>query len=204
MKSGARNATEVEVRLDPFQSCFIVFGTAADRPRATRTRPRTTGKPVPLDGPWTLRLGAAGPAIAIDRLRSWTEVPEGAAYSGWATYETSFTLPPPGSGLDWEIDLGHVHETAEVWLNGRALGAAWKRPRRLPCGTALVAGRNELRIEVANLWIHAMVERPAPAEWAVLEETVGIRWGRYGERKPDALPPAGLLGPVRLLPFPRG
>jgi hypothetical protein len=107
------------------------------------------------------------------------------------------------SDVDWEIDLGEVHETAEVALNGRALGAAWKRPRRLPCAGALQKGPNRLTIEVANLWIHDMVQRPAPAEWTTLEETVGIRWGRYGERKPDAVPPAGLLGPVRLLPFPR-
>jgi hypothetical protein len=48
-----------------------------------------------------------------------------------------------------------------------------------------------------------MAGRPVPEEWKTLEETVGIRWGRYGERAPDAIPPAGLLGPVRLLPYPR-
>ena len=43
-----------------------------------------------------------------------------------------------------------------------------------------------------------MARRPAP-DLAALEETYGVRWGRYGEVKPDAIPPAGLLGPVRLL-----
>jgi putative ABC transport system ATP-binding protein len=37
----------------------------------------------------------------------------------------------------------------------------------------------------------------------VVEETVGIRWGRYGEVKPETMPPAGLLGPVRLVPLKR-
>ena len=129
------------------------------------------------------------PALPLDGLRSWTELPRGAAYSGWATYATAFDMPSVGAGVDWEIDLGAVHETAEVWLNGRPLGAAWKRPRRLPCGTALVRGRNELRIEVANLWIHAMVERPEPPEWKTLEETAGIRWGRYGEAQARRPPP---------------
>jgi hypothetical protein len=199
---GPARRTEVELRLEPFQSCFVVFSAGADRPRATRTAPRTPGAPVAVGGPWTLRLGDGSPT-ALDRLRSWTELPGGAAYSGWATYTAAFDMPSLPAAVEWILDLGDVHETAEAWLNGKPLGAAWKRPRRLPCGAALLRGRNELRIEVANLWIHAMVQRPEPPEWKTLEETVGIRWGRYGERKPDTLPPAGLLGPVRLLPFRR-
>jgi hypothetical protein len=104
--------------------------------------------------------------------------------------------------VEWVLDLGVVHETAEVFLNGQALGAAWKGLRRVPCGAALVPGRNRLRIEVANLWIHDKVARPAP-DLRALGETFGIRWGRYGEVPPETLPPAGLLGPVRLLPFKR-
>jgi hypothetical protein len=101
------------------------------------------------------------------------------------------------------IDLGRVHETAEVTLNGKGVGVAWKSPRRLACGPSLRAGRNQLRVDVANLWIHHVVAQPPPVEWKALEETVGIRWGRYGETKPEALPPAGLLGPVRLVPWKR-
>ena len=32
-------------------------------------------------------------------------------------------------------------------------------------------------------------------------ETLGIRWGIYGEVPPKTMPPSGLLGPVRLLPL---
>ena len=99
--------------------------------------------------------------------------------------------------MEWQIDLGEVHETAEVTLNGKALGAAWKSPRRLDCGAALRAGRNALRVEVANLWIHHMLAQPPPAEWKAVDETFGVRWGRYGEVKPEKVPPSGLLGPVR-------
>jgi hypothetical protein len=202
VRDAAGRRTEVELPLEPFESCAIVFGAAAARPRAARTETRRPGPAIGVRGPWTLRLGE-GPPLALDALRSWTELPGGERYSGWATYETAFEAPPPLPDAVWELDLGTVHETAEAWLNGRPLGAAWKRPRRLPCAGALRAGRNTLRVEVANLWIHAMAGRPAPEEWKTLEETVGIRWGRYGERAPDAIPPAGLLGPVRLLPYPR-
>ena len=101
------------------------------------------------------------------------------------------------------LDLGAVHETAEAALNGRPLGAAWKGLRRLSCRGALRPGRNVLEVEVANLWIHQMATRQPPPEWKAVEETFGIRWGRYGEVKPESLPPSGLLGPVRLLPLKR-
>jgi hypothetical protein len=48
-----------------------------------------------------------------------------------------------------------------------------------------------------------MLTRPTPPEWKAVDETFGIRWGRYGEVKADAVPPSGLLGPVRLLPWKR-
>jgi len=45
-------------------------------------------------------------------------------------------------------------------LNGIALGAAWKNPRVLSCKSALRRGPNTLRIVVANLWIHKVVNSP--------------------------------------------
>ena len=238
--SGGQRTTEVELRLEPFESCVLAFGTAHDSPLLTRAgwpgRLRlarvgnaieATGlapanaehafrlasgrvhrfavEDVPpeqsVPGPWRLVLGE-GAVIRLDALRSWVELPEGRAFSGWGTYETEFEGPRLSDDLEWVLDLGTVHETAEVFLNGKGLGAAWKGLRRLPCGAALAPGRNRLRVEVANLWIHDMVARPAPDRRA-LEETFGIRWGRYGEVPPEPLPPAGLLGPVRLLPYKR-
>ena len=235
---GERRGTEVELRLDPFESCFVAFGTSREAPLLTRARgpgrlrlrksqgtvevtglasangefalhPRSGGvrrvaagdvpAPWEIPGPWALTFGPK-PAVHLARLRSWAELPEGRAYSGWGTYETEFEAPELRPDLAWHIDLGAVHETAEVFLNGSSLGAAWKGLRRIACGTALLSGRNRLKVEVANLWIHDMAARPAP-DYRALEETFGIRWGRYGEVKPDAMPPAGLLGPVRLLPF---
>jgi hypothetical protein len=201
VSAGGRTSTEVALHLDPFESCFVAFGTSRERPRRTARRLVVSDDPAPLvlGGPWTLALGQHAP-LTLDGLRSWTELPAARGFSGWGTYETDFEasgLPPD---VEWTIDLGTVHETAEVSLNGVSLGAAWKGLRRLACGAALRPGRNRLRIEVANLWIHDVAKRPA-ADLAALEETYGVRWGRYGEVKAEAIPPAGLLGPVRLLPL---
>jgi alpha-L-rhamnosidase len=235
-----RPVTLVDVPLDPFESCFIVFGHSTDTPAVTRTsgpalvqlsrrgsrvgsrveatalarengelalslgtrsvrRIAVTGVPSPrtLDGPWTLRLGDTSPT-EIESLVSWTSLPFAKGFSGWAVYQTEFDWTPSSADLQWAIDLGRVHETAEVILNGRTLGAAWKGRRLVPCGAALQPGRNHLTVEVANLWIHHVLAQPA-ADVRALEETVGVRWGRYGEVPPEVIPLAGLLGPVRLL-----
>jgi len=170
--------------------------------RTLRVDVKDVPDPIAVEGPWTLRLGQVAP-LPLGRLRSWDELPEGRTFSGWATYEATFDVARPGEDVEWMLDLGEVHETAEVSLNGTALGAAWRNPRRLACAGALRTGHNLLVIEVANLWVHHMAAQPPPLDWKVVEETVGIRWGRYGEVKPETMPPAGLLGPVRLVPLKR-
>jgi hypothetical protein len=230
-------ATEVQVRLAPYESCFVVFGPAGNGPTITHTNwpgpleiekvgegTRVKGlipkngkyfltdakanthrfevkgmpEPVPLNGPWRLTLGDKNvPALA--QLHSWNDLPEGKDYSGWGIYETDFELSSLGEQIDWALDLGTVHETAEVVLNGINLGSAWKGSRILPCSKALKTGTNHLKVEVGNLWIQRVQSLPKPDRKA-LAETFGIRWGTYGEVKPARIPPSGLLGPVQLLP----
>jgi hypothetical protein len=247
---GGRPVTEVELRLDPFESCILAFGSDRRAPAVLATDPRgrwsltqsraaarivglvpergsysvrlASGRSkrvavsdlppiVKADGPWRLTLGPRV-GIALDRLRPWAELEHGRGFSGWGIYETEVELPEPAPDVEWLIDLGTVHETAEVSLNGQPLGAAWKGTRRLACGDALVRGPNLLRVEVANLWIHHVIAHPPgdPAlqlrgvgPYPALAETAGIRWGTYGEVPPDRIPPSGLLGPVRFLPMKR-
>jgi hypothetical protein len=236
VRGQAEKVTGVQLRLDPFESCFVVFGESQEEPLVSRSdfwgpvRVEKIGKrnvasglaevnarhwletpggerhrfavsgvpePIRLSGPWTVRLGEGSP-IAMRELKSWNELPQGKTYSGWATYETTFEVTGLGEDLEWMIDLGRVHETAEVELNGVELGAAWKGLRRLSCGDAIKPGKNHLTVRVANLWIHHMQSLPKPDVRAVAE-TYGIRWGRYGEVEPQSLPPSGLIGPVQLL-----
>jgi hypothetical protein len=246
----ARNRTAVEVRLAPFESCFIVFGANTAPPALAATDPRGTWEltregsdlavrglvpsageyeiraaggrsrrvragalPAPIDvaGPWQLTLSTRAP-LRLERLRPWGELEAGHGFSGWGVYEVSVQVPDLGDDTEWFVDLGEVHETAEVVLNGSDLGAAWKGPRRLPCGDALKRGANNLRIEVANLWIHHVLAHPPGDPARLLKgvgadravaETAGIRWGAYGEVPPEKVAPSGLLGPVRLVPMKR-
>lgn len=240
LPDGKGKVTEVQFRLEPFESCFLVFSPSGPRPLVTRTNwlgplrmetvknrvqvagllPRNgdyylaSGKkkthrfslggmpePVSITGPWDLALGGASP-ITLKDLPSWTDLPEGKGYSGWAKYETTFELADLGKDIEWRLDLGRVHETAEVVLNGVPLGAAWKGRRTLSCKGALNVGQNSLRVEVGNLWIHKVRTLSKP-DLKPLAETYGIRWGTYGEVEPKSIPASGLLGPVWLVPLKR-
>ena len=129
-------------------------------------------------------------------------MPERRSYSGWASYETDFEIKGLGNDIEWVIDLGAIHETAEATLNGIQFGIAWKGLRRVSCRNVLKPGPNHLKVEVANLWINKVESLPK-RDLKPLAETYGIRWGRSEENLHPPIPPSGLLGPVMLVPLKR-
>ena len=114
-----------------------------------------------------------------------------------ATYRTTFTLPPGylGANRALTLDLGSVKNIAEVSLNGKPLGILWKEPFRVDVTDALVEGKNELAIQITNLWANRLIgDANLPAEKR--------RTWTSGEffKATDPLLPSGLLGPVQILP----
>jgi hypothetical protein len=108
--------------------------------------------PVPLDGDWTFRFDRAGAPTTTRPLGSWTEAEP--AYSGSAWYETEFDLPAV-PGRRWTLDLGEVHEVAEVAVNGEAAGSRLWPPYRVDVTAALHPGRNRVRVRVTNTGANA-------------------------------------------------
>ena len=155
--------------------------------------------PLPITGPWQLTFDD-GKTLSLPDLKSWTDLPERINYSGWVTYETDIEVKALGKDIEWTLDLGTVHETAEATLNGINLGIAWKGLRRLNCRAALKSGLNHLRVEVANLWTNKVSALPQ-RDLRALAETYGVRWSTGGKNPP--ILPSGLLGPVTLLPSKR-
>ncbi|HKS97217.1 MAG TPA: glycosyl hydrolase, partial [Terriglobia bacterium] len=217
--SGKGSVTEVQLELEPFESCFTVFSSNRSDPLVTRTnwpgplkietandhiqvsgllpgngeysltdargkvhRFRVTDlpKPVALASPWELRFDDGDIVTTLPSLKSWTELPGREAFSGWASYESDFDLDTFAKEIEWALDLGTVHETAEVTLNGVRLGIAWKGLRQVDCHEALKRGRNHLKVDVANLWINKVESLPK-RNLKPLEEIYGIRWGRDEE-----------------------
>ncbi len=74
-------------------------------------------------------------------------------YSGTAEYSTQFNyrLPKRFAGRVF-LELDRVNVIARVRLNGRDCGIVWTEPFRVDVTEALVNGRNQLEISVANTW----------------------------------------------------
>ncbi len=164
-----------------------------------------------LTGTWTLRFLEGGPTLPepvnMEMLDTWTQL-EGELYrsfSGTAIYSLSFNRPLI-AGTAFLLDLGIVHETARVRLNGEDLGACLGPDYQILFDYNKIKEENLLEIEVTNLMANRI---------AHLERN-GVFWKRFyninfpphlAENRGrnglfDALTwqplPSGLLGPVTL------
>jgi hypothetical protein len=144
-------------------------------------------------------------------------------FSGTATYSTKFQISDLKSQI--HLDLGKVHDLARVTLNGKDLGVLWQPPFTVDITSALKTGENQLEIAVTNTWHNRLVgdeQFPADFEWGEDRGDKGhamkaypdwfiknqprpeqnrkcfVVW--YYHRKDTPLLPAGLIGPVTLVP----
>lgn len=192
-------------------------GAGEDRPATPRPtldapsseNPRT----VPVPGPWQVTFpwpanafpqeAARTTRLTTPELFDWRARPEVQYFAGSATYETEFTLPvdilpaDPERGEVW-LDLGTVHEIADVTLNGTRVGVAWHSPRRLAVTRAVRPGRNVLRVTVTNLLLNKVIGYArAGLEWRPDYYFVNLHYGTFKPAEMNLLP-SGLLGPVFL------
>lgn len=197
--------TTVKVQLEPGVTLFLQ--TSSMKPKAAKTWSylADAGKPIKSDQSWKLHFTAGGPALPadknLDKLVSWTEMNDTAAvaFSGTGVYTTTLILPAKNH-KEYVLDLGQVDETAHLWINGKDAGYVWSIPFKKRVGQYLVAGKNTIKIEVANLMANRIRDM----------DKKGIVWRNYHEinfvnidYKPfDASGwkpvPSGLLGPVVL------
>ncbi|MFC1408748.1 glycosyl hydrolase [Streptacidiphilus sp. N1-12] len=148
-----------------------VVARSGSRRFAGSTAVTDTLAAVPLDGDWSFRFDAAGTQLADRPLGSWTDL--NPTYSGSAFYERRFTLDAATlSGRVWTLDLGEVHDVAQVVVNGVQMPPRLWAPYRIDVTEALRRGDNVVRVRVTNTGANA-----------------------HGD--PIA---SGLLGPVQLLP----
>ncbi len=196
----ANGRTILPLELAPCGSWFVVFQQSEKLPPvceayAVRLTPITE-----ISGPWTVRFDPkwGGPeSVRFDELADWTSRPEPGIrfYSGTATYTK--TLDRPAAGKDpipetW-LDLGNVHELAEVRVNGKSCGIVWTPPFRVNITGSLKAGSNTLEVDVVNFWPNRLIgDASLPPEKRFTETNI---------RKlipATSLMPSGLLGPVTL------
>jgi hypothetical protein len=191
--------TTIPLRLGPHESIFVVFREAAASPSRVVPRPVST-KVATVEGPWDLSFppgNGAPPEVLLERLVSWsTHLDAGVRYfSGTATYtkdvEASKDWFRPGARL--VLGLGRVKEIAEVKVNGRPAGIAWRAPFQVDVTGSLKPGPNRIEVQVTNLWVNRLVGDEQPeAEKRYTFST----FKPYTKDSP--LVESGLLGPVTL------
>ena len=191
----------VPLQLPPNGSTFVVFRKKTDdhrEPLAKNNSPAgETGTGVAaLAGPWRIQFNPAREEQAkfetnTPALFLWNESTDARlkAFAGSASYLTTFATPHSAlRAPQWSLDLGVVHDLAEVFVNGKPAGVVWTAPFRADITKLLQPGTNTLEIRVANTWHN----------WRVANQYVPLKhsWTSRGLKEP--LLPAGLVGPVTL------
>lgn len=226
-ENGSR--TEVEINLEGWGSYFVLFRPLGDRESKMNDGAKrdftaasvTDVKPTALSTQWVLNASPLNKSVEIvlPKPVCWTTLPELRYFSGTARYETSFEGSPDVSGSSI-LDLGMVHEIAEVELNGKLLGKLWRPPYRIDISEHVRNGTNQLVVKVTNLWANEMIgcarglrgenlqfsgnleKLPGwfkPQTTPTQPPTLFFNYQPYSE---DADPlPSGLIGPVTLRNF---
>ncbi len=198
--SGAH--TSVPLRLEPFESCFVVFRDKLAESNGDGGRNFTDATVVKeIDSPWTLRFDSSaskrGPAeaVVLENLSDLSTHADDAIkyYSGNIIYETSVIIEtlPEGRLL---LDLGDVGAMAKVYVDNRYAGGVWTLPYTVDVTGLLKKGENNIRIDVVGTWVNRLIgDSSLPVETR----------GTYTPNNPWApdspLQKSGLVGPVSVI-----
>jgi hypothetical protein len=208
----ADGRTTLPMEFAPYESVFVVFRQATTKTATQRRKNAPSLQPIQeLTSSWSVAFdpdwlypkldgeeGEKGSTVAFDKLVDWTQRPEDGIkfYSGKAVYRKTFDAPGAKTPLAGKLylDLGRVHELAEVRLNGKMLGVVWTAPWRIEVTGSIKPAGNELEIGVVNLWPNRLIgDGPLPPE----QRRTRTNHGAYYQGKHSLLP-SGLLGPVTL------
>jgi hypothetical protein len=191
-----QGATVVPLALGANDAVFVVFRRPAAAPAVT-VKAASWSAAATLAGAWAIRFdGLAAPAAVAHGTTGSLAAsadPQVRYFSGTSVYTRTFTLPPgvtPGAPL--RLDLGRVGDVAEVLVNGKPAGIAWKPPYAVDVGHLVAAGANTVEVRVANLWVNRLIGDAQPGATKVTFTAAPT----YQADAP--LRPSGLIGPVTL------
>lgn len=203
----AAAVTNVKVQMLPGEALILkTASSAASVPNWTYLDKEQ--KSIEVKGEWNLHFTEGGTVVPADKklktLVSWTELKDSAAvaYSGRAEYTINFKMKKL-KAEEYILDLGKVHESARVWVNGQDAGILWSIPFKARIGKFLRKGNNTIKIEVANLMANRIIDIDKKGiEWRKYHEInfVNINYKDFNAAvwKPQ---PSGLVGPVIITPF---
>jgi hypothetical protein len=186
----------VSFNLPQAGSCFVVFhhNEKVAAPMLTKVISESQ-----ISHDWMLEFpdgwGVPQP-VKLNELKAWKDLDisaEGKAFSGTATYTTTFDAGDYKAGNNFILNLGKVAMIAKIIVNGKDMGTVWAEPYQVDITKAIVPGKNTLKVEVTSTWFNRLVYD------AGRPENKRKTWTIDGPGKDNPLRVSGLLGPVTIL-----
>ncbi|KAA6301018.1 MAG: hypothetical protein EZS26_002833 [Candidatus Ordinivivax streblomastigis] len=151
-----------------------------------------------LSGSWQVSFDPdwGGPEkTEFPKLISWTELSDPGIkyYSGTAVYRKTFIVDKPNANTRVYLNLGELHNIAEVRINGQSAGIWWKKPFAGDITDLVRKGENTLEVAVVNLWPNRLIGDQFLPEDRRFTKTNVMKF-----TKDSPLLPSGLIGPVWL------
>jgi len=205
-RQSAANSTEIHLQLATGQSVILrAFADTKSEGPAWNYR-QTNGQPVEISGAWNVKFIEGGPMLPADfqstKLASWTTFPDtnAQAFAGTAKYEITFDAPKSPVEA-YFLNLGDVHQSARVRLNGKDCGTLITPPFRVVADNLKPTG-NLLEVEVTSVAANRIRDLDRRGvQWKIFKD---INFVNENYRPFDAsnwpLTDCGLLGPVTLTP----
>ena len=225
----------VDLRLEPDESVFVVFPKdkkcAYEKLRLPPTEVLDEEILTEMSGTWSVRFQ---PMLDAEFRREFPALTDFSKhedtavkyFAGTASYEKNIRIDDKffGKNRRIAIDLGQLHDIAQLEVNGKSVGVLWCPPYRTDVTEFLKKGENKITVHVTVNWANRLIgdeQYPADFEWGNDQGEQGRAMKAFPEwfirneprpsrgRKaftlwyyfrPDSpLYPAGLLGPVKLL-----
>jgi hypothetical protein len=212
IKQNATGYVDVYLQLQPGESCDLqLFNHSVNAPAFVYKK--ISDKKYDINGKWKVEFVKGGPEIPssaeLDNLVSWTEFAgeKGKKFSGTAMYSIIFNLPNIKCN-GWTLDLGKVHESASVSLNGNVLDTLIGPNFQVFIPNRLLKKSNLLEVKVSNLMANRIIDLDKNGvNWKKFYN-INIQTQQPENRSKDGVFTAekwqplvsGLIGPVILRP----
>jgi hypothetical protein len=202
IKGKNKNQADVYLQLKPGETLVLQW---YDAPIEMDNYPvlQSTNEKIILNNEWEISFVKGIPVLPntykTNQLQSWTkQSDELKKFSGTASYKTNFEKPT-GQATAWLLDLGQVHESAVVYLNGEKLETLIGPVYQLTINQDLLKDTNELEIQVTNLMANAMIDL----------EKRGVNYKKFyninfAARKKENLGPDGIFTAINWEPLESG
>ncbi len=183
--------TVVSVRLEPWQSRFIVMRKA---PTAAQVAEGQAPRPEPV----LLASSEASPVWEVSFRPAYEEAPFSVRmnglqdfslsedervryFAGTASFKGSFNLREKSAST--VLDLGEVNDIAILKVNGRCVDTLWCEPYRRDVSDFVKKGRNAVEVEVSVNWANRMIgDERFPADYERADDRGEMGYG------PDSFP----------------